>query len=85
MRNKIKQKIQKAQAAAEFGIELIVNRRGRGKAAREGYKKITLRDSEGNHITKEGSLVLPHIRVEKTLSPREQYQQSARNPYRKEI
>lgn len=84
MRQKIKLKIQKAHASAEFGIEIIPNRRGKEKAALEGYVKRTPRDNQGNPLDKNGNLILSRLRVDKPMSQREQYLKSSRNPYRKD-
>lgn len=84
MQKKIRARIEKAKIQSEFGIELVPQRRGIGKAKIEGYRKKILRDDEGNHIRADGSLILTHLKVEKTLTPQEQYLRSARNPYRKD-
>lgn len=85
MKKEIKALIQKAQVKAEFGLELVPRRRGKGKARIEGYTKKTPRDFEGNPVDKSGNLILTRLRVEHTMTPKQQYLQSARNPYRKEI
>lgn len=74
MRKNIRLKIQKIQAQAEFGVEILARRRGRADA---DYLKRTLRDDEGNTITQEGKLILSRVRTrEKTMTPSEQYRKS---------
>lgn len=82
MQQKIRIAIQKALAKSEFDIEIVPRTRGKEKVAKAGYVKKTRRDDEGNPLDKDGNLILTRLRVDKTMSPREQYLMSSRNPRR---
>lgn len=75
MQKKIKQKILIKQIESEFNVEIIPRRRGPKRA---DFVKRTLRDETGNHLDKDGNLILTHVRAEwnKTLTPSEQYRKS---------
>ena len=84
MREKIKIKIQKAQAKSEFNVNLISRPRGAGKAQKSGFVKRFQRNENLDVLDSDGNLILRQVHVDHTLSPKEQYLKSARNPYRKE-
>ena len=73
MRNKIKLKIQKAQAQADFNVEIMPRRR---RKIHPDFIQAMRTDEFGNHVTKDGDLILTHVRTEGTLTPSEQYRKS---------
>lgn len=80
MRKRIKARIEKAKIQSEFNIEIVAARKGY-KWHREFIESIR-RDEDGNHITKDGELILTHVKTDsgKTMTPSKQFQNSPFSP-----
>jgi hypothetical protein len=77
MQKKIKDRIERKKIESEFQIDILPRRR-KHKRPHPDYVHETLRDENGNHIAKDGHVILKDVRTDmgKTLTPSEQYQRS---------
>lgn len=76
MKKRILKNIQKAQAEAEFGVELV-------RRQKPDFIRRVQRNEKGDRLDKDGNIVLTQIKTDsgKTMTPSEQFRLSPFSPH----
>lgn len=84
MKKRTQENLLQKQIESEFNVELIPRPLyERRKRLHPDYVSRVRRDENGNHLDKNGDIVLTHVRTQndKTLTPSEQYRMSEFSPH----